>query len=109
MANPRRIASDAAAEIGSLAINPGIGGAVIAVAGVSLAGVVGGFFLVRYIKRRILASQIRKHRAEIEAVNKLHEKYLSRIIVPGYEVKSFPHIFKLDPDITTDKAESLHL
>jgi len=54
--------------------------------------------------------EIKKHREEIEFVNHLHLKHLSRIYISDYnEVKGFPPIFNLTKDQDSDAVESMHL
>lgn len=50
----------------------------------------------------------KKYRLQIEEINRLHKKYLSRIVVDDGEIKGFPSIFKL-PENSGAKAESMHL
>lgn len=52
----------------------------------------------------------KKHRAEIEFINHLHLKHLSRIYISDYnEIQGFPPIFKLSKDPNSAAAESMHL
>lgn len=50
----------------------------------------------------------KKHRKKIDDINRLHNKYLSRIVIHNYdEIKGFPAIFKLIEGEDSYKAESL--
>lgn len=50
----------------------------------------------------------KKHRNELEEINRLHKKHLDKIFVPDYnEIRGFPPIFKLSEDLS--KTDSMHL
>lgn len=52
----------------------------------------------------------KKHREEIEAVNRLYKTFLARIYISDYDdIQGFPPIFKLTDDKKSAKADSMHM
>ena len=95
MASPRKFASDAAEKLGALATSPGAI-PVIAVRVTAAAAAIGGVLLVGYIRRKIHAAKVKKHRDEIEAVNAIGEKILSQNTSPGVWNEKPPSHFQIN-------------
>lgn len=78
-----------------------------------IAGVAGGVAVTVaasvYTYKKIEGKWIEKFRADIESINKLHQKYLSKINVPGHGViQGFPPPFKLSDDKSSMQVDSMH-
>ncbi|WP_133136358.1 hypothetical protein [Legionella rowbothamii] len=103
--------TDVLGSISALALNqPGVQiteGLLVLAAAAGVGGYFAGKKIVEIIHRDWLAYEEKKHKAQIDAINKLHKKYLSSLSTStGAQITALPQIFQFKTDHKT--IESLH-
>lgn len=88
----------------SMAANPVAATAMLTAAGVSLT--IGAAAWGYHV---YTAYEEKKHRKEIEDINKLHKNFLEKIVVAEYnDIQGFPPVFKLTPGEKSTSVDSMH-
>jgi hypothetical protein len=103
--------TDVLGSISALALNqPGVQiteGLLVLAAAAGVGGYFAGKKIVEIVHRDWLAYKEEKHKAQIDAINKLHRKYLSNLSTStGAQITALPQIFQFKADNKT--VESLH-
>ena len=79
------------------------------IVGLAAGGVMISVASAVFVYKKYELFEEKKHRKAIEEINRLHKRYLERIVIPGYDdIQGFPAIFKLTSNENSSAADSLH-
>ena len=79
------------------------------VAGLAVGGVIMTVTAAVFVYKEYELFQEKKQRKAIEEINRLHKRFLAKIVIPGYnEIQGFPPLFKLTTNENSSTADSMH-